>query len=121
MAPAYTWLFTLNAVLHAIASAVMLAIVWVGWRRHRHLGFLLLTGWAIIAIFNTFGPSLLMPLAHRFFQGTATQTRNLLALLPSLIMGWVSTLFLFAGLALLVFQSPMNQATDTRRDSPPAA
>jgi hypothetical protein len=100
----YTWIFTLSGIVHTVFTAAMLAVVWIGWRRQRQIGFLVLAAWALVALFNMIGPwlwfSFAQSLLAKIFPGVQT---HLLAVLPNIAAGLLSSLLLLSGLALRCF------------------
>jgi len=106
------WVFTLNGIAHALLMVATLVVVWIGWVRHRHVGFLWLAGWALVALINAVGSWTWMPivqnLMNKMFGGT---TNNYpLMVLPQLASSMVSTLLLLTGIALLVFHRKSEDA-----------
>src|SRR5436305_4622426 len=108
----FMWIFTLNTMAHVLLTVAILAIVWIGWMRHRHIGFLWLAGWALVSLINVLGSWTWMPivqnLMNKMFGGTTSSFP--LAMLPQLASSMISTLLLLTGIALLVFHRKSENA-----------
>lgn len=108
----YAWLFGFNTILHGLLLVAVLVIVWMGWRRHRRMGYLVLSGWAFCALGSTV-VSMLLPFLHPWLRGLFPKLDStLLMVLPSMGASFVAMLLMLAGLWLLVFRvEPVRPAT----------
>jgi hypothetical protein len=108
MSPAYTWIYTASSLLHSSLLVVMFVVVAIGWLRHRRVGFLVLTAWTVVALFNIFGSWIWSSLAkgtpwiQKIFSSVPP---HLLVAVPSMVASFLSMVLLLAGLALLVFRA----------------
>ena len=105
-------LFIFTRIVHTLLMLAILVVVWIGWLRQRHMGFLLLVGWALVALINVVGTWTWMPIAQnlmlKIFPGASSN--YVLRGLPSVASSLLSTLLLLTGLAMLVFHRKSENA-----------
>jgi hypothetical protein len=105
MPASYQQLFTITAIMHCVLYLAALAILIVGWRRNRHVGYLILIVWALLSVGALLGRSFWMPymqpLIAKLFGGSVDPS---MAMVVTNVLGGLATsLALCIGLAALVF------------------
>jgi len=105
MRQTYDWINYVSMTVYGLIYLVALAVAWVGWRRKRHIGYFVITVWALVVLINLFMFRVIMnamsPLVNELFPGTDPTA---ITMLGYMFAHAVPFILLLAGLALLVFR-----------------
>jgi hypothetical protein len=101
----YELISLLSTAGHVVLSLLMLAVLVSGWRRHRHLGFMVLAMWAGLSSFWLVGARFAYPLLLNAVGAVPGATSNVAWFMVSSLISTLTLHAVFlAGFALLVFR-----------------
>ncbi len=95
----------LSTAGHVVLCLLMLVVLIIGWRRYRHLAYLVLAMWAALSAFWFIAARLVYLLISRVVGALPGTSANVVwFMVSSLISTLTLNAILLAGLALLVFK-----------------
>ena len=98
------WINVANVAINVVLQIGALSIAIIGWRRHRHMGYLLLVAWAVASGTRWFFQVPILHLMQRFVGKIGTVDLNRYWMISNMISSALMQCLLVAALALLVLR-----------------